>query len=607
MDLEQYTKEDFFTPAPYEAVLAINNPFQRELEIKRMAEYAKNLEITGFKKLLKTFYESQKTANDTVYIDNTTAFTGQLIELDVGDWRADDFGVTYRTGFGEEIACPHPIMPVERLVNIDTGVEKLKIAYSKGKKWRELIMDKRTLASANSIISMADMGVAVTSENAKALVRYLSDIENINYDRIPERKSVGRLGYIEGEGFSPYVDGLIFDGDANFRTMFSAISTRGKSASWVSIAKECRAMSITARIMLAASFASVLVQPFGALPFFVHLWGSESGTGKTVALMLAASVWGDPTMGRYIQTFNSTMVGQEKTAAFLNSLPMLIDELQLAKDHRGRLQFNVYALAQGVGRTRGTKTGGIEKTPTWGNCILTTGESPLTVGGDGEGALNRVIDIECRASETVITDGMRVSGALKKSYGHAGKLFVNNLTKAGIMENAKGWFEKIFKELSNSDTTEKQAIPAALIIVADRLATEWFFHDGEPLSIEHISEFLRTKASVSMGERGYRYICDWIAQNSARLKPVDNGETYGTVDEEDGCAYIISKVFREACEAGGFSATALLSYLKSNGLIRTRGNRNTIGKRIGNINTECIAMRMPTLDDDENRGDFIEI
>ncbi|HCA30434.1 MAG TPA: helicase, partial [Ruminococcaceae bacterium] len=176
-------------------------------------------------------------------------------------------------------------MPVERLVNIDTGVEKLKIAYSKGKKWRELIMDKRTLASANSIISMADMGVAVTSENAKALVRYLSDIENINYDRIPERKSVGRLGYIEGEGFSPYVDGLIFDGDANFRTMFSAISTRGKSASWVSIAKECRAMSITARIMLAASFASVLVQPFGALPFFVHLWGSESGTGKTVALM----------------------------------------------------------------------------------------------------------------------------------------------------------------------------------------------------------------------------------------------------------------------------------------------------------------------------------
>ena len=56
-------------------------------------------------------------------------------------------------------------------------------------------MDKRTLASANSIIAMADMGVAVNSENSKALVRYISDVENINYSLIPERKSVGRLGY----------------------------------------------------------------------------------------------------------------------------------------------------------------------------------------------------------------------------------------------------------------------------------------------------------------------------------------------------------------------------------------------------------------------------
>ena len=342
----EYTREDFLTPKPYEAVLAIADRFEQEVAISELAEYAKTLGVTGFKKLLKTFYESKKASKDTVYIDNTTAFDGQPLELDVGDWRADDFGVTRRTGYGEEVACPHPIMPVERLVNIDTGVEKLKIAFSKGRKWRELIMDKRTLASANSIIAMADMGVAVNSENSKALVRYISDVENINYSLIPERKSVGRLGYIDGEGFSPYVDGLIFDGDVNFRTIFNSISSRGKAADWVSISKECRAMSITARIMLAASFASVLVQPFGALPFFVHLWGGESGTGKTVALMLAASVWGDPVMGRYIQTFNSTMVGQEKTASFLNSLPMLIDELQLAKDHRGRVQFNVYQLAQ---------------------------------------------------------------------------------------------------------------------------------------------------------------------------------------------------------------------------------------------------------------------
>ena len=102
-------------------------------------------------------------------------------------------------------------------------------------------------------------------------------------------------------------------------------------------------MSTTARIILAASFASVLLEPLNCLPFFVHLWGVDSGTGKTVALMVAASVWGDPAVGSYIKTFDGTVVGQEKTAAFLNNLPLCLDELQLAKDSRGRTNFDVYS------------------------------------------------------------------------------------------------------------------------------------------------------------------------------------------------------------------------------------------------------------------------
>ena len=85
-----------------------------------------------------------------------------------------------------------------------------------------------------------------------------------------------------------------------------------------------------ARIMLAASFASALVEPCDCLPFFVHLWGGTE-SGKTVALMLAASVWASPLMGDYIRTFNSTAVAQELTAGFVNSLPLCYDELQIVK------------------------------------------------------------------------------------------------------------------------------------------------------------------------------------------------------------------------------------------------------------------------------------
>ena len=49
-------------------------------------------------------------------------------------------------------------------------------------------------------------------------------------------------------------------------------------------------MSLTARILLAASFASPLLEPLNCLPFFVHLWGVDSGTGKTVVDGMEQSV-----------------------------------------------------------------------------------------------------------------------------------------------------------------------------------------------------------------------------------------------------------------------------------------------------------------------------
>ena len=579
-------------------VLAIESPFEREITINRLAKYAESIGIkaTGFKRMLKFYIESKDPPRKkTIMCNSLTCFTNQALELDAGEWHADDFGV-YRQGkYGEEVACPHPLIPVERLVNIDTGAEKLRIAFCKGdKRWRYAIVEKSILASRQKILQLADQGVAVTSENAPLLVQYISDLENLNYNEIPESKSVSRLGYIPDEGFSPYVDGIIFDGDVNFRHIFGAVKAHGRRKEWYTLAKEIRQGNVMARVVLAASFASVLVHPCGALPFFVHLWGGESGTGKTVALMLAASVWGNPEPGRYIQTFNSTVVGREKLAAFLNHLPLCVDELQLARDARGRVMFDVYALAEGVGRTRGTRTGGVDQTPTWANCILTTGETPITGSGSGAGAINRVIEMECRAAEKIIEDGHAVSNTVKRHYGFAGREFVQMLyNDQSNIERAAELYHGYFKALSGNDTTEKQAMAAAVILVADTLATEWLFEDGQALTVQEIAQFLASKAAVSSGERGYRYMCDWVTQNANKMRACsDIGEVYGLIQGD--IAFIISSVFRRAAEEAGFSAPALLSYLKQQGLIETRGRAMTKNKRINGVPTECVCMRLPS-------------
>lgn len=590
----RYNAEDFgSSEEPYREVFFQPTAFLKQRTLDRLAVEANKCGFKGFKATYKAFEQSMRqVSSGGAAMINPSDFPQQPMELECGEWHCDSTGVSKVLKEKVEYACLHPIMPIERLVNIDTGEEKLRIAFFKGRYWRDFIASKRDLFDSAKIIQFSGLGVSVTSRSARLLAEYLCDIETLNPDIIPETESVGRLGYIgDGEQFSPYVENLVFDGDINYSAIYAAVSEKGNYTAWLTEALKCRSESLTAQIMLAASFASVLVGKIGCLPFFVHLWGVESGTGKTVALMLAASVWGNPDIGQYIQTFNATQVGHEKTAAFLNNIPMCIDELQLSKDSHGHSKFDVYQLAQGVGRTRGNKGGGIDKTPEWKLCVLTTGESPLTSDSSGAGAINRVIDIECKASDSVIRDGFKTSSCLKQNYGFAGRRFVEAMIPEEY-EKAKVRYQELFKELSRGSTTEKQAMAAALIILADELADRFIFKTGKHLTVDEISEFLKSKASVSAGERGYAYMCDWVAMNVSRFKSEENnsGDCYGIIDGD--WAYINNSVFRSAAKTAGFDDRALLSWLKTNGLIQTRGRAFTKNKRINGIATECVVMML---------------
>lgn len=598
-----YTYQDFLeSPEPYDKLYSFFGlPFIMERESIKMADNAQKVNFKNFKSVWKRYLELKdaERKQQMNVIPNQTEFDGQTLELNCGGWESTDWGIYRLNRFGaREYACAHPIMPVERLVNIDTGEVKIKLRFKRSgheQRWSTTIVDKATISTARTITGLSAQGISVTSSTASVLVDYLNDIENANYDIIPERKSIGRLGYIEGEGFSPYVEDLVFDGDASFKNLYSCVQPKGAYTEWYQIALECRKMSVTARILLAASFASPLLSIVGSLPFFVHLWGVDSGTGKTVALMLAASVWGNPAVGSYVQTFNGTQVGQERTAAFLNHLPMCLDELQLTKNSKGQSNFDVYQLAQGVGRARGKKQGGVDMVPTWSCCFLTTGESPITSGSAGAGAVNRVIDIECTAGQVAIKDGHRIANKLKQHYGWAGQDFVEKIYESdAVQEQIRELYQDIFRELCDGDSTEKQAMAAAAILTADLLATNWIFKDDNCLTVEEIKDFLASREAVSAGHRAYEWLCDWVAENENRFyhhEYVPGNDIYGMI--ENDIAYINPKVFRDSLLNAGFNSSATLSYLRSNKLIVTsKSDEYTKAKRIGSTSKRYIWLKL---------------
>lgn len=622
-----FTQEEFLNSTkPFEWVYRFHNaPFQEERAIGSATIKAKTVGVIGFKGMYQKYIKSLSSIASPD-AENVTNFAEQPIELDTGEWQSNESGV-YKFGPQGtiEIACPHPIMPVERLKNIDTGELKVKLAFRRGMKnrkaWQEITTDFDTVSNSKNITSLSRIGISVTSgKRAQNLVDYIADVLDKNYDSIPEYKSVSRMGWNE-EGFSPYVDEVVFDGNPGFEKIFQSIKEHGKYDLWLKEALAVRKYSLVAHIVLASSFASVLVGPCGLLPFFVHLWGG-TGTGKSVAQMVAASVWAYPAIGgAFLPTFKGTQVGFEIISGFLHNLPVIIDELQLTKDARtGKVIFNVYELASGSGKLRSNKTLGLPSTPTWANCFITTGESPITAENDGGGAVNRVIDVECSESQKVIENGHKTAGIVKENFGFSGKAFVNELAKDGEMEKARILYEKNYSECIKNDTTEKQSMAAAVIVTADQLATEWVFKDASALTIKDMSDFLKSKESVSSGQRGYEYMCDWVTQNANKLRGgSENSDCYGKIagilgrDDPDaaekGWVYIIRSVWNRACADEKISPRALLSHLKERGLIQTRGRAMTKCKRINGVQAECVIMKLPSeaTSDMVDCGDFDEL
>lgn len=625
IELPEFQREDYLeTTAPYEWLYSHRgNRLEMKQLSSRMTEAAKAVGIRNFLALFNEYLEAVKEAGDSFRGENATDFDGQEQSLWCGSWRADDGGVYGTDRFGFEIvACPHPILPVRRLTNIDSGLVKVELAYRRGGAWRRQIFDKITISDARSIIKLSNFDVAVNSDNAKYLVKYLGEVENLNYGSIPTANSVGRLGWIDGYGFSPYVKELVFDGKEDYRDRFECVREAGSYDKWLQAIRSVRKTEgAPTRIALAASFASVLVRPCSCLPFLVHLWGG-SETGKSVALMMAASVWADPEIGRFVQTFNGTSVGKELGAAFYNSLPLMLDELQIidgSPANRLKFQQMIYELAEGVGRSRGKRDGGLQKVGTWRNCIMSTGEHPLIDSNTAAGAANRTIEICCQDlkffTSNCIGNGKAMAAFLMRNYGFAGRRFVEELQREDNMERAVEMQNRLTDEIAAyGDVTDKQSASGALLLTADILAEKWIFQDGITLSVEDIVPFLITKTKMDQNRRALEFLHDQIAMNPVRFDPpraVEKSvELWGDMDER--YIYIIKPQFDRLLGENGYNAGSFLGWARQNGIIRVgKDGKSTVTHRVGGGKpARCVVLLAAScgkVEDDAEEDDLLPL
>lgn len=575
--------------------------FDQEDEIKKarlmlaLEDRATELGVkTKFSKLLNAYKKVDRAMKENrsyepSLVENWTNFTGPYDNMRCGLWIASDRGIySQKDGGLEETACYHPILPVERLKNLETGDEQLRLAYKRNNRWEEIIVPKDLVATASKITSLSKRGVAVTSENAKLLVRFLSDVENFNDNEINVQYSSSKLGWIKG-GFIPYDKDIVFDGDSRFKQVFESIEERGSRPKWYSHVKQLRSTGrLEIKFMMAAAFASVLIGPLGALPFFVDLWGETEG-GKSVTLMLACSIWANPDESRYIGDFKTTDVALEARADLLNNLPMMLDDTSKTSARiRDNFEGIVYDLCSGKGKSRSNKELGMNRENRWKNTILTNGERPLNSYVSQGGAINRILEIEC--GEKVYQDPQKTAELIKQNYGFAGHEFVQVLKDIGeetILKMQQEMQRKIFDD----EKMQKQSISLSIVLTADRIATDYLFQDGQYISLDEAKTVLMDRNELSDNERCYQYILGEIVINGSKFDPMtQTNEKWGVI--ENGYAIIYNNVFESICSKGGFSKKAFLSWADKNGLIQTESGRLNKTKKINGNVFRCVFLKM---------------
>jgi hypothetical protein len=336
-----------------------------------------------------------------------------------------------------EHVCSSLMRIVEIHENLDTGQLSAVIEYRYGDLVKTTTILRSQMVDARNLVAgLGGAGAPVTSNNARKVVSYLSAYESHFIDSIPKKKVTSRFGRGRSDGpfFLPGMSSEIEfaptgSGDMSLFRAFS--SRRGSLQEWRDTVNLVAADTM---MIPQAAICAAFVPPLQSklqIPNFILDINGTTGCGKSITAKLAASVWGKPKdPDSIIMQWEVTKVAAEQVAGMCSELPIFLDDAQHVSDDLKKTV--IYMIANGRGKARGSKAGGIRDTPYWHTVCISTSEHPLHESSPHEGARARLLPVggvEVRPfpkGMKSFVDGLERS--ILENHGFAGELFIRHIS-----------------------------------------------------------------------------------------------------------------------------------------------------------------------------------
>lgn len=429
-------------------------------------------------------------------------------------------------------------------------------------RWREWAMPMELLKASGDELrgELLAMGVQIDPNGHRLLGRYLQAIT-------PKRRvrcalSVGWCGksyVLPDVVIGPDAAGVIFQSGERGHDEHSRAGTL---EGWRDgIASQAVGNPLLA-LALSASFAGPLLARCNAESGGVHFVG-DSSTGKTTAIEAACATWGGPGFRR---SWRATANGMEGAATMFNDCLLALDEISECDPREvGAI---VYALGNGRGKQRASRSGAARAVTRWRCAVLSSGERTIgtTMAEGGQrakaGQSVRLLDVPAArrygAWDTLhgFPNGPALSDAIKRTaathYGHAGRAYLERLTRdprdfAEMLERIKGLPQ--FAADGGEGQDKRAAARFALLALAGELATEYGitgWPEGEAINAA-AEAFKAWRGLRGTGNDERRQIIERVADFIER-----HGDSrFSDVVASDGDAMRINRAGWWRDEAGG--------------------------------------------------------
>lgn len=501
-----------------------------------------------------------------------------------------------------DIICYTAPWVTQKYTNPDSNYMMLDISFYKSPS--EIVT--ATLPQKNSftrkgIMDIAALGALLEESKTNKMIEWLTSY--IHFNDIPQSQIFNQFGWKSNNSFLVGDQLYTPNGVEHVKLInipqknIRGFDQKGTIDEWLSMTAPLLKYPMS-RFKCYASCAAPLLNILHQSSMVMLDYG-ESQTGKTILAKLAMSIWGDP--DKLITSNYFTKVGKEAMMGINTDLPVFIDEMQVSGGEDN--QELVYMIANGIGKGRGTKEGGLQDVKNWKTIVLMTGEEPITSHKSFKGVSSRLLELYgglgVKNKDTLKAIEMYSNGVIN-NYGVFAPYVIEEIrNNPGDVIDTYDFLYAKYKELSDDLNEENKGMGgrasamfsvitlggSVFETIMDRLGQPSI--DSQKIAHEVFESYINDLNNNSYGMKAYKYFMSWFSskQRYFLADEMEKGarvpfDVYG--NESTEYIDIFPTVFNKTIEDGGYNLKRIVEDWKREGMLDVTSGRHQKRVRWGN-------------------------